>query len=86
MKTLLVLCVSLVSAMAVANDEQYEVSEETYTTEQAPADVVSDLVDICKDWAQGDNIAEGEQYSYVLECVNQELKLQGFDSVGQVSL
>ncbi|MFT5757686.1 MAG: hypothetical protein ACI9LM_002422 [Alteromonadaceae bacterium] len=52
----------------------------------APALVLKEAIDSCKEWAQEDEVAEPEMYNYVLSCVNEELTDKQFQTVSKIEL
>lgn len=53
---------------------------------EAPAEVVKEAIKDCKEWAKEDGIAAAELYSFVLKCVNEDLKDQEFKAVAKITL
>ncbi len=52
--------------------------------QQAPADVLNELVATCKSWAVEDQVPEAEREAYVLQCVNDELNSLGYAPVEKI--
>ena len=53
---------------------------------EAPAEVVKQAIEDCKEWAKEDDISAAELYKFVLNCVNDDLKDQEFKTVAKISL
>lgn len=54
--------------------------------EQAPAEMVAELTQMCTDWAKDDNVEAGALKKYVLDCVNEELLSNGYQAVTDVEI
>lgn len=88
MKNFLVMCFSMLSLMAIANDEPLDVIEEVdevVIEEPTQEQIVSDLKIICNDWAAEDNIAQAEKPAYILDCINTELRMQGYPTLDNIN-
>ena len=53
---------------------------------EAPAEIVTQAIEDCKEWAKEDDVSAAELYNFVLNCVNDDLKDQEFKSVAKISL
>lgn len=61
----------------VANDE---------AKEKAPAEMVTELTQMCLDWAKDDAVEATSLKKYVLDCVNGELTSNGYQPVEDVDV
>ncbi|MFC3034564.1 hypothetical protein ACFOEE_18850 [Pseudoalteromonas fenneropenaei] len=52
----------------------------------APKDLVADLTQMCADWAKDDGIEAAALKKYVLDCVNEELSANGYQTVTDVEI
>jgi hypothetical protein len=64
---------SLLSLSAIAEEEK-----------KAPKSVVNDYIELCTIYATEDDISKEELDSYLLNCVNEELKDNGYKEVNSL--
>lgn len=65
----------LSAANAVANDAK-----------DASAETIQEFTEMCVSWAKEDDVTNEELYNYVLKCVNDELKAEGYNTVTAVKV
>ena len=91
MKKLAVFCGVIILSTLVLAQESEDFNFDDYSTEpnvesqvKAPQEAIKAATETCRSWAKDDEIEEAELASYLLNCVNEELKYQGYSPVASI--
>lgn len=91
MKKLAVFCGAIILSASVFAQEAEDFNFDDYSSQpdseslvKAPEEVIKAATETCRSWAKSDEIEEAELASYLLNCVNEELKYQGYSPVTSI--
>ncbi|WP_372762130.1 hypothetical protein [Pseudoalteromonas sp.] len=78
-KALLALIVAPLFALSAANVVAEDAAD-------ASAETINEFTEMCVNWAKDDEVSNEDLYAYVLKCVNDELKSEGYKAVSAVKI